>query len=882
MDETIYKIALAGYLHDIGKFAERAHDKDMAAADNSEKRPGFFPDEKFINDNMDIYQPHFKGQYTHKHAVYTAAFIDHLEKILPEQFNKGNWGLGDPFMNLAAEHHKPETPMQWIIAMADRISSGFDRQEFEDYNNEIRVRDYKKTRLLTIFEGINLKEKDKWKDNLEKYDYRYPLKELAPETIFPVKHADSKENLSNKEYSNLFYEFIASLEKLKHKQNIHIWLEHFDSLFMIYASNIPAATVGRVIPDISLYDHSKMTSALASSIYLYHMHNNTLEIGKIKDDYENKKFLIITGDFYGIQDFIFSEGGSTGKAAAKLLRGRSFAVSLISELAADMLCREIGLTVSSIVLNAAGKFTIIAPNTESALKAIKEVEEKINDWLIKNFFGESTFGMSYIEASYNDFIVENNKFNELMENLSKESENKKLTKINLNKFGGVVENYLDKFNNNLNKKLCPFCGKRPSQEEVERDPLLGEEKSACKVCRDHIYIGTNLVKSDKIAIATIDANIHREKLKEPIFGVYQLSFDVSGDLNEMANDGSLIKYWNISGTINGNVSKDITAKFINGYIPKYEEEDNQDSRLLAGGKAEKKKLELIDYIKKGYPKMFLHLAKKSLNETDKPDKFAGIEALGCLKADADNLGLIFTCGLQHNNLSRTATMSRQLNYFFSVYLPYILSSHTEFKNIYTVFAGGDDLFFIGPWNIIIDFASFLNDKFKEYVCENQDITISAGISINKPDMPVLSFSETAENALKKSKENYKDSLTLFGESVKWDEFKKLEEIKFKIKEWLEELKFINKSMLFRFNNFIELARQEKELKKLDRFNMEDIECLQWRAKFKYNLIRNIGNDLNEQGRKDAVKRVEKSAEWIEMYAGAMKIPLWQIIYNQRR
>ncbi len=879
MDETIYKIALAGYLHDIGKFAERAHDKNKTAVGNEEKGHGFFPDEKFMNDNMDLYQPHFKDKYTHKHAVYTAAFIDHLEKILPEQFNKGKWGFGDPFMNLAAGHHKPETPMQWIIAMADRISSGFDRQEFEDYNNEIAVRDYKKTRLLTIFEGIDLN--DKWKENLDGYDYRYPLKVLAPETIFPVKYTDSKDNLSNEEYSNLFFDFVDSLEKLKHKHNIHIWLEHFDSLFMIYASNIPAATVGRVIPDISLYDHSKITSALASAIYLYHMHNNTLEIGKIRDDYENKKFLIITGDFYGIQDFIFSEGGSTGKAAAKLLRGRSFAVSLISELAADMLCREIGLTISSIVLNAAGKFTIIAPNTESSLKGVKEVEKKINEWLIKNFFGESTFGISYIEASYNDFTID--KFDELMENLSKKTEIRKLTKIDLNKFGGVVENYLDGFNNDLNKKLCPFCGKRPSNKDIENDPFLGGDKnSACNICRDHIYIGTNLVKNDKIAILTKNANIYGEKLKEPIFDRYQLSFDVSGDLNEMANDGSLIKYWNISSAINGNVSKEITAKFINGYTPKYEEEDNKDPRLLAGGKTEKKKLELIDYIKEGYPKTFSHLAKKSLlNKTDKPDKFTGIEALGCLKADVDKLGLIFTCGLQHNNLSRTATMSRQLNYFFSVYLPHILSSHTEFKNIYTVFAGGDDLFLIGPWNRIVDFASFLNDKFREYVCENPDITISAGISVNKPDMPVLSFSETAENALKNSKENSKDSLTLFGESVKWHEFKKLEEIKHKIEEWLKD-KFINKSMLFRFNNFIELARQEKKLKVLDKFNMEDIECLQWRAKFKYNLTRNTGNDLNEQERKDAVKKVEESAEWIEKYAGAMKISLWQIIYNQRR
>ena len=67
-----------------------------------------------------------------------------------------SWGLGDPFINLAAGHHKPETSMQWIIAMADRTSSGFDRDEFEDYNKEIGFQDYKKTRLLTIFEGISI------------------------------------------------------------------------------------------------------------------------------------------------------------------------------------------------------------------------------------------------------------------------------------------------------------------------------------------------------------------------------------------------------------------------------------------------------------------------------------------------------------------------------------------------------------------------------------------------------------------------------------------------------------------------------------------------------------------------------------------------------
>lgn len=735
MDDTVYKIALAGYLHDIGKFAERA--KGAKDADK-----GFFPDDDFLNNNRDLYQPHFNSKYTHSHAVYTAAFIDHLAKLLPKKFNKGEWGLEDPFMNLAAGHHKPETPLQWIIAVADRVSSGFDRDEFNNYNIEadnkgVPVKDYKKTRLLILFEGLSTNEQ--WKeDSLEAYQYRYPLKELSPNNIFPsnnseIRQIDSEQ--ASEDYRGLFFSFIDALEKLRHKENIPLWFEHFDSLFMIYGSHIPAATVGYVVPDVSLYDHSKTTSALASALYRYHKETDAMTVEAIQD-YEPKKFLLISSDFYGIQDFIFTEGGSTDKASAKLLRGRSFYVSLLSELAADMLCRELGLPVSSIILNAAGKFTILAHNTEEVKKVISETEGRINDWLIKNFYGQASMGFSYIEASCNDFVI--GRFAKLWERLSRETERKKYSKFDLNQHGGCAKTYLDSFDNEIG--ICPFCSKRPADKSAQV-----KDTHACKICHDHIYIGENLVKEDRIAVTTLNADLQREKLLEPIFGQYQVSFKVLGKLNQLSQSGQLLKYWDIGISEKGEVAKNITAKFINGYVPKYEDEDLRDDRYFAGRKSEKKKLEMIDQIRtdkdESIPKSFAHIAVKALNFTDKSDKFKGIEALGILKADVDNLGLLFACGIREERLtlSRLATMSRQLNNYFSIFLPYKLKTDKSFKNIYTVFAGGDDLFLIGAWNRIIDFASFLNSSFKEYVCENEQITISAGVALHKPNTPVLTL-----------------------------------------------------------------------------------------------------------------------------------------------
>lgn len=874
MDETTLKIAIAGFMHDIGKFA----DKDA-----------FNISKQFLNDNADLYQPHYKGVYTHAHAVYTAAFIDHIEKLLPGKFNRANWGMEDSFINLAAGHHKPETPLQWIIAMADRISSGWDRNSFDnEYNLAVAWQDYKKTRLLPIFEKLMLEK------NLGDYSYCYPLKELSPENIFPAlkSHISPEDNQTAvNEYKILFDEFVYSLERLLHKEeNLELWFEHFDSLMMVFTSAIPAARAGDVIPDVSLYDHSKITAALAVAIYLYQQHTDSMTIDAIKK-YDSKKFLLIIGDFYGIQSFIFSDSGEVGKNRAKILRGRSFAVSLFSELAADMLCREIGIPSSSLLLNAAGKFTLIAPNTEVAKKAIDTVGTRVNDWLMKVSFGENSIGMTYLEASAEDFV--RGQFVEIWDRLNEKMEGKKFQKINLDRFGGTVEGYLDSFHNDLAYPLCPFCGKRPSCPELEDSEFAGEVRSICKVCHDHIFLGTNLVNparkgkdSDKdkkrIAITIPDADIKGEKLLEPIFGEYQVFFP-DGKLNEMASSGQLLKYWDISIDREGIVSKDVTAKFINGYVPVYRDEDFSDDRILESKKSEKKREELVDQMEKDVVKTFEHISNKALNPKENGGGYCGIEALGILKADVDQLGLLMSCGLKKERftISRLATLSRQLNFYFAVYLPHLLKTEPSFMDIYTVFAGGDDLFLIGPWNRIIKLVAFLRKSFSDYVCHNEKVHFSAGISLHKPHTPLDKLSDSAETAIEKSKDEGRNMITLFSETVDWNEFTKLTEIKDTLQRWRDN-ELINNAMIYRLNDFISMAELEKQIiTGSEEIHLDDMGCLKWHALFSYTTARNVGKQLKGEEKNEMIRQFSSVAAWLEEYGDKLKIALWDVIYNYR-
>src|SRR5207247_2203545 len=65
---------------------------------------------------------------------------------------------------------------------------------------------------------------------------------------------------------------------------------------------------------------------------------------------------------------------------------------------------ELGLPPTSQVWNAAGKFLIVAPNTDAVRSTVASVRTEFDQWFLEHTFGMAGVGVAWEEASCNDFL----------------------------------------------------------------------------------------------------------------------------------------------------------------------------------------------------------------------------------------------------------------------------------------------------------------------------------------------------------------------------------------------------------------------------------------------------------------------------------------------
>jgi CRISPR-associated protein Csm1 len=889
------RVALAAYLHDLGKFAERAR---------------LDADQDRIDTHVQLYCPrHENGGrvwYSHKHAAYTAIAWDLIERAFPELvgndvFPFAAWGqtdVDDSIVNAASRHHRPDTFLQWVVATADRVASGFEREEFERYNKAEdktpQGRNHYTARQLTLLEQIRLEGRQRHaKGELQ---YRYRLAPLSPEALFPVDakgYETADKAVAQAEYRALWDAFTDSLGLIprSHRANWPLWLDHFDSAWACYTQAIPAATAFNVRPEVSLYDHSHTTAALAAALWRYHhdrgddpetVRNRLCDYGR--PDWDEEKLLLVQGDFFGIQEFIFATGGETQRRAAKLLRGRSFFVSLLTECAALRILDRLALPSTSQVINAAGKFLIVAPNTEATRDALRALQVELDAWFLQHTFGQAGIGIAWLPARCNDFLrgaeQEDAPFRRLISRLFQALQTAKTRRFGLCDASApapIFSEFLTSFDSD--RGVCAIDGRSPATQR------LGDtERYISALAADQIAVGAHLTHSRRVLIST--EPLSQNALQVALFG-YSVQFtgaeEQTGRFGEVARSGALRRAWDfgLPESATSALFSGYARRFINGYVPVFGAINAWEAARYEGLSGDS-----VFEPDPREPKTLEHLARDD-RWPDADGRYQGSEALVTLKGDIDNLGSLFEQGLQQPSFAKMSALSRQVNAFFAIWLPWVCRS--RYPSTYTVFAGGDDFFLIGPWRSTIKLAREMREDFRRYVAENSDIHFSAGLSMTKPGLPIRQMGDLAERALDHAKGRedasgrlVKDAVSCFGHTVPWDDFAALLDTASLLEESRADLG-LSTGYLYGLQYLADMAEDLRH-GQIDPDHQVRVDSALWNARFTYRTRRMLEakRGMPESDREYWQRRLgELVGDGIRRHGAAFKIALFTHLYQHR-
>ncbi len=202
----------------------------------------------------------------------------------------------------------------------------------------------------------------------------------------------------------------------------------------------------------------------------------------------NTEMHILSGDFYGIQKFIFDRLST--KYAAKVLRAKSAFIQIFSEYLAKYICSELGIADSHILSITAGRFEIIVPQT-SDIQKIDNIQKIIDNYFISNFYGLSGVMLCSIACTKTDFDAGTH-YKNLRSKIINTIEEKKFQKFSLHH--SDAPNVLSYDTDIDNQTLCRICNIRKQVGDKEH----------CNICANFIALGRTLALSHQEEIASSD------------------------------------------------------------------------------------------------------------------------------------------------------------------------------------------------------------------------------------------------------------------------------------------------------------------------------------------------------------------------------------------
>jgi CRISPR-associated protein Csm1 len=773
---------LGVFLHDIGKFMQRAH----GSVKNLSPK---------VKELDSVLLPVFRGNYTHKHALWSEQFFQWMEDeglSFPEGINR------QQVRDVAVFHHNPTVngeagALGWLCAEADRLSSGMERKQKDEDAEATGGKgawdQFIKTALLCPYNSVDL--------GLGRFEpHVVPLGVLEPGTgILPVKKAQVE--CYQDQYHDLWKRFSEEFRALIQTQNAEVFCEGLLSISERYLFAIPSSTMDQ--PDISLHDHHRVAAAIAAAAYGWHAANGTLDDVKAIRDRGANKFRFLVGDLSGIQSTLFQLANEQVKGLNRILRARSFLFGMIAEAAALHCRRELGLPVFSIVQNAGGRLLLLVPATDDIEEKVERIRQTMEAWMYARYYGALSLNLSLSESFAGaDFL--DGRFTTVMEMTGVAAEEGKQRAFST--CADPVHRQADYANGR-----CSACGVRPA---TERESQAEGDVWRCAACDDEAQLGRRLPRIRALGWTV------RSHSKDaiPFFGGLFLE-----GLDEVPTASS--QFVSLSRIYAGHDTAQGAAalRFLPNYVPRVRGLDLERYRELLDPSES-------DGVALGDTKTFEMLGFDAL-ERDSEGAWRGEPLLGVLKADVDRLGSVFGGGIREPAMSRFAAISRMTDFFFTGRLWNLLEN--SFPDTYSVYAGGDDLLLIGPWIQMPQLAATLSDDFNQWTGRNPNITISAGMELMKASQPVNRAMQGADRRLERAKNQGRNRICAFSDdALRWDVFlsqlHESEPLHGYLRDGVLPLAFVYKILHF-----------AEERKKAE--TTLDLGAANWRARFGYQIAR---------------------------------------------
>jgi len=571
----------------------------------------------------------------------------------------------------------------------------------------------RKSKLVPIFASVGVSTTSQ---------YFFPVNKLTlDERLFPLKNyaVDMKSG-------KLLEEFFADFEKIE-PYDLTTYSETLLNVLQKYASYIP---VGK--NNLNLYDQTKMSAAISTCLY---------DSYKSKDNTKDK-LILIGADFSGIQSYIYQ---IVSKYAGKNLKGRSFYIRLLSDAIVRYVLKELSLFRANIIYNSGGGFYILAPYTQKVIDTLHAVEKDIEIKMFQSHGASLYLAMDYVPLSVETLLGNDISLREVWNRLFVRRDGKKQRKWkNL-----IKDNYSAFFTPDENSQLSDV------------DAITGEPfgKSEDKIKFGNGYIRE--VTDSQIKLGTVLRNFNYIVISDtPVDGL-ECEMHI-----EPLSLG--VHYYFIKSSIRKIAEKlDGNHAFVT--IVKYKWENGECNFLLDGltsnvlapafyGGNEQYGLRMIS---------FEEMCDNGIEKCN-------FKRLGILRMDVDNLGRIFQEGLSSSecSLSHYASLSRAFDIFFSGYLNTVWNEVSPLQSC-ILYSGGDDLFIVGSWDVVIEFAERIHSDFRKYTCDNSFFSISGGIAIVSPKFPIMKAAELSAEEETRAKNHKcgvheKNSISIMSMPLNWE------------------------------------------------------------------------------------------------------------------